>query len=300
MYRFTAASQQHTYRSGAARRDIQDWCSERIAAWPTVHAHSTMSTSLGATRVFSVGEGSGTPVLILPGAVLNTATLLDAMHVLSEDRPVMIVDLPGYPGLSGSARPVSPRMAAYGPWLDEILPQITSQPVILLGNGVGAAAVLCATPSQLVAGVCLVNPAGLVSPRLGADLLCAFLRWKLRPAVGSSASLLRLIGASPAPKPGEDEVLVEWLTLVGRSCRVHTLLPARPLRSEVYHRWMDVPISVATGAEDPLFSPALLHSPARLFLNTRVQTLHGAGHLAIHDAPDQIRELLRSFPATVG
>ncbi|GAB3746813.1 hypothetical protein GCM10027590_65180 [Nocardiopsis nanhaiensis] len=298
MYRFAASSQQHVYRSGAVRRDIHDWCSRRIAAQSAVRAHPAISTSLGPTRVFSAEGGPGTPVLILPGAVLNTATLLGAVHALAEDRPVLAADLPGYPGLSDSALPSDPRSAAYGAWLDEVLPQVTSQPVILLGSGAGAVAVLCSTPGPLVGGVCLINPAGLVSPGLGARLMGAFLRWRLRPQETTSASLLRLMGAAPAPDSGDD-VLVEWLTLVGRSCHVHTLLPARPLQSEVYHRWADVPTSVATGSEDPLFSPYLLDSPARLFLDTGVQTLQGAGHLALHDRPDQIRELLRGFPATV-
>ena len=298
MYRFAASSQQHVYRSGAVRRDIRDWCSGRIAARSAVREHPTIPTSLGPTHVFSVEGGPGTPVLILPGAVLSTAALLDAMLALSEDRPVLAADLPGYPGLSDGAIPANPRSAAYGAWLDEIVPQVTSRPVILLGSGAGAAGVLCSAPGPLVGGICLVNPSGLVSPGLGAQLMGAFLRWKLRPHESTSASLLRLMGTAPAPDPGDD-VLVEWLSLVGRSCRVQTLLPARPLQSEVYNRWAGVPTSVATGSEDPLFSPYLLDSPARLFLDTGVQTLHGAGHLALHDRPDQIRELLGGFPATV-
>ncbi|WP_460754776.1 alpha/beta fold hydrolase [Nocardiopsis oceani] len=243
--------------------------------------------------------GAGTPVFILPGAGLNTATLLEAVRVLSEDRPVLVADLPGHPGLNDGTRPARPRMATYGDWLDETLPQATGQPVILLGSGAGAATALCSTPSPLIRGICLVNPAGLVSAGPGTGLMGAFLRWRLDPAAESSASMLRLLGFPSMTEPGH-AVFVEWMTLVARSCRVRALLPPRPLRSGVYQRWEGVPTSVATGSEDPLFSPYLLDSPTRLFLNTRVQTLHGSGHLALRDRPDRIRELLRGFPATVG
>jgi pimeloyl-ACP methyl ester carboxylesterase len=258
---------------------------------------TTVPCSLGSTRVFTAPGGPGTPVLVLPGSVLSTATLLDTVRVLSEERPVLIADPPGQPGLSDGARPLVERLSAYGGWLDEVLPRVTDRPVLVLGHGVGAAVALSATPGPLVAGLLLVNPGGLTPATGGTALGAALVRWRFHPGARTSSTLLRALCGPGAAEP-RDATMLEWTTLVGRSCRALNALPPRPLRAEAFRRWKGTPVSVATGSHDPFFSPDLLHSPSLLFLDASVHTVRGAGHLALRERPDQVRDLLRGLPGS--
>lgn len=287
---------QRVYRSRTTRQAVHDWCWGRLNAQSPLTPLATVPCSLGVTRVFTAPGGPGTPVLVLPGSVLSAATLLDAVRVLSEDRPVLVADPPGQPGLSDGDRPLVERPAYYGGWLDEVLPQITDRPVLVLGHGIGAAIALSATPGPLVAGLCLVNPGGLTPATGGTGLAAALVRWRFHPDTRSSSALLRAMCGPGSAEP-RDTTLLEWTTLVGRSCRAVNVLPPRPLRAEALHHWRRTPVSVATGSHDPFFSPDLLYSPALLFLDAAVHTVQGTGHLALRERPDLVRNLLRGLPS---
>ncbi|MDA0566842.1 alpha/beta hydrolase [Streptomonospora sp. S1-112] len=279
------------YRGAAAERRVRAWCRSRLAADPRLRER-TLATGLGATPLFTADGGDGTPVLLLPGTNFNSATGLALARALAPDRTVHLVDLPGQPGLAAPLRPGGDRLGAYGAWLGEVLAGAAERRVLVLGHSLGAAVALAAEPSDRVAGLALVNPAGLAPAALSAALMRVTLPWLAAPSPGSSARLLAFMSGPGAEVPPE---LADWMTLVARSCR--TSLAPGPLPEHAVRRWRDTPVHVATGSHDRFFPPARLAAPARDLLAARVDTVEGAGHLAPHEDPARVRALLRDLDA---
>lgn len=284
------------YRSENAERSVHAWCHKTLSQWAELGPLPPVQTRLGSTQVFRAEGGPGTPVLVLSGVNFSAATTVSAARVLAKDRPVYLVDPPGQPGLSHGQRLGGARTEAYGAWLDELLPQITDEPVIVLGHSRGAATALASTPSSRVAGLLLLNPAGLTAAGLSSESVWATLSWMLHPNEHTSGKLVACLKGPGTDVGGvECRSEAEWLTLVARHCRTGSM--PHPLNAEFFRAWAGCPITVATGSHDRYFSPARLHGPARRFLDAKVRTIEGAGHLSLHEQPEKVRELLRGFDA---
>ena len=284
------------YRSENAERSVHTWCHKALSRWPELGPLPPVQTRLGPTQAFRASGGAGTPVLILSGTNFNAATTVPAARALATERSVLLVDPPGQPGLSCSRRTAGSRIGTYGAWLDELLPRITDRPVIVLGHSRGAAIALSSTPNPLVAGLMLLNPAGLTAAGVSSESMRATLPWMIHPNEQTSARLIDFLsGPSTDIDCEEHRSEAEWLTLVARHCRTHS--NPTPLHAEFFRAWSGTPTIVATGSHDPFFSPARLHGPARRFLDTGVHTIEGAGHLSLYEQPEKVAELLREFDA---
>lgn len=280
------------YRSRTGEVAVRSWCERELVACPGMRPVLGLAPDSRPTRVHVLEGGPRTPVLILPGTGLSSAVLTGTAHVLAQDRTVILADLPGQPGLSCSQRPFGQRPGRYGAWLDALLPLVTDRPVIVLGHSLGAAAALSSLPSALVERLLLVNPAGLAAPVLLSERMRAAWAWRIAPGERTSVQMLETL-CGPSGPDGEPHTrpLREWMALVGRHCRTG-LIPGM-LRGEEFRDWRGVPVTVATGAHDRVFSPALLHGAAHRLLDTGVHVIEDAGHLALRERPDDIRELLR-------
>ncbi|MFI1460947.1 alpha/beta fold hydrolase [Nocardia carnea] len=258
---------------------IRLWCTDRLDDWSTPHRQSTVATSAGPTRVTALGHAPGPVVVVVPGTNMNTAASLPFLAQLATRHRVIVVDVPGQPGLSAAQRPRRDRMAWYGQWLDEVLEQTIPDTAVLLGHSLGGAiALACASPR--VAGRVLIAPAGLVRLSVRPRLLVATLAWLATPSRNRTARLLQLMsgpGRTVAPH------LVEWMTLVARYCR-STLAPA-PLAPELLGRCRSAPCVVATGSHDIFLPPGRLESTVRDRLGTELRILPECGHLALDDDP---------------
>ncbi|MFJ9556215.1 alpha/beta fold hydrolase [Nocardiopsis sp. NPDC101807] len=281
----------HIYRSPSGARAVRAWCEQRISGWPSLQALPELTTALGPTRAFRAPGGDATPVLVLSGTNFNSATSVDTARIIARDRPVILVDLPGQPGLSVGVRPRSDRAAAYGAWFDEVLPLLTERPVTVLTHSLGSAVALAAKPSPLVHAVVMVGPAGLTAAAKTSELMRATLPWMIGPRDDKSTRLLNFM-SGPSYAVSGTHPFAPWMTLVGRHCR--TSLAPGPLPLECLRPWENTPVVVATGSDDAFYSPARLHGPARRFLNADVVVMEGAGHLAMNEQPERIAELLRS------
>lgn len=277
------------YRSENAERSVHAWCHKALSQWPELGPLPPVETRLGSTQAFRSAGGPGTPVLVLSGTNFNAAATVPAARTLSADRPVLLVDLPGQPGLSCSQKVSGARIETYGAWLDELLPRITDRPVLVLGHSRGAAIALASTPSPLVAGILLLNPAGLTAAGVSSESMRATLPWMIHPNEQTSGRLVEFL-SGPSTACEKHRAEAEWLTLVARHCRAGST--PSPLQAEHFRAWADTPVAVATGSHDPFFSPARLHGPARRFLDADVHTIEGAGHLSLYEQPERVRELL--------
>ncbi|UOT01593.1 alpha/beta hydrolase [Rhodococcus opacus] len=282
------------YRERGASVPVRRTCRDRLQGWPVPHSLERIDTSLGATTVLTAGISTGRPpVVMLPGAGLNAAMSLATVCTLRTKHRILIPDLPGEPGLSSSRRPHHHLPEAYGSWLDELLPQLCAEPVVVLGHSLGAAIALASTPDKTrVAGLVLVNPAGIVPIKRTLEVTRLRTKWLLDPSFEHSEQLLSYLMA-PGFLP--DMSLVSWYSMISEHCfpgRLPSALPARTIR-----RWAgQVPIVVATGEHDRLIHPDRLRGPARSLLGVDMHTIARCGHLALRDAADAVAELISSLP----
>jgi pimeloyl-ACP methyl ester carboxylesterase len=282
------------YKHDAGRDAITAWCRHAVDHWRTPHEIRLLRTRLGNTSVVVAGGGREAPVIVLPGTNYSAAALLRFADVLVRRRhgQVLLVDLPGQPGLSDEHR--APNPAEYGAWLDEVLFQLDATPrPIVLGHSLGAAIALHADPAHPRLGpLVLVAPAGFVGARLTANLLKATMPWLLRPNRDTAHRLAEFM-SSPATEV--DAETADWLAAVGRHCRA-TKAPA-PLAGPELARWRDHRLHLVLGADDPFFRPDKVLAAARAagLATNHVTTVADAGHLVPEERPDAIVDVLRAI-----
>ena len=112
--------------------------------------------------IFVAERGAGLPVVALHAIGHGSGDFLPLAERVGSRFRLWMIDWPGH---GWSARGVAPNVWAYERLLAEVIPQLSSEPVILLGNSIGAAAalVLAARSPALVRGLALCDPAGLVA-----------------------------------------------------------------------------------------------------------------------------------------
>ncbi|MER7010084.1 alpha/beta hydrolase [Saccharopolyspora sp. NPDC000359] len=204
----------------------------------------------------------------MPGTNLCSASCLPLATALAARCRVVLVDIPGQPGLSTGRRiPAPQRNSWYGRWLADVLDQVAKPGVVVVGHSLGAAITL-ATASPLVSRQVLLSPGGLVRARITPGILAASSSWLLRRRAADSARLLAtMLAPDQVPRPE----LVEWMTLVARHVR-SSLDPARAVVAD-----QRVQRAVVVGDQRPLLPqpPAGPRRPARPRPATRRRPLGG-------------------------
>ncbi|MFF9628962.1 alpha/beta fold hydrolase [Streptomyces fradiae] len=273
------------YRSTRGRELIRRWCLDRLAAWPVAHERRTVTARGVPTHVVLAGSGA-TTVVYVPGTNFNAAATLPlATALVAAGHRVLLVDVPGQPGLSSGDRGLSGgRLSWYGAWLSEVIEKVSPEPVAVMGHSFGAAIALSGD-SPRVDRLVLVSPAGLARLRLTPAVLAASAAWFLRPAPKHSARLLRAMLA-PGRTPRAE--LVDWMTLVARHTRSSgapgvATPPARP-----------IPRLVVTGEHDVFLPPRRLGPAARAALGAELDVVPDAGHLVVEESPEYLASLLEA------
>ncbi|MFJ1590762.1 alpha/beta fold hydrolase [Kitasatospora albolonga] len=284
------------YRDPAAQREVRRWCLDRIAGWEAAHVRGEVATSAGATAVLTAGpeprDGGGPSVVLLPGTNMNAALCLPFAAELARKRHVVVLDLPGQPGLSAGARPRVRRTAWYGRWLGEALERTVPGPAVVVGHSLGGAVALaCDSPG--IVGRVLLSSAGVTRLRVPVPLMSTTVPWLLRPSVARSAGLLRRMAAPGSwVVPGH---LGEWMDLVARSCRSSLAPP--PLPTALLEQRRSVPALTVVGESDPFLPPSVLGPAVRRHLGAELRVVRGAGHLLLDEACAEVAGLVEGFHA---
>ncbi len=284
------------YRSPAARDTVHEWCTAALAGWGVGHESRTLEVPVHDTTVSThvVAVGEGPPRLVwLPGTAMSAASSLDEIGTLAEHGTVWALDLPGQPGLSDPTRPRRDTTAWYSTWLEAALHAITlewssARELTLVGSGLGAAVCLSAD-SPVVTGRFLVGPGGLVPPRTSASQVRDRTRWSLRSTPVTARAVL---GHLVEPGGAIPDTLVEWLALVGRTCK--TINHPRPLPQHYLDRIDGAPLTVVVGEDDTLVPPPALSATVARRTSATVVVVDGCGHLL---PPERWEQVLRVLPA---
>jgi pimeloyl-ACP methyl ester carboxylesterase len=270
---------------------VRDWCLAGLARWQVRHSTHEVDTSCGRTHVVSVGTGDGVCVY-LPGTNFNAASSTAVLSALASRCRVYAADLPGQPGLSAAQRPHT-ELSGYAAWLTDLIAWVRGRHehgrIVLAGHSRGAAVALSAEPHG-VEGLILLAPAGLTEARPSIEMLRATLPWLVRRNPTGARRLLAYM-SGPAYTPPDE--LVEWMTLVARTCRT-TGAPG-PLPDDALLRWKSRQVRVAVGEHDVFFPVSRLRAPCRSNLGREPLVVPGAGHLLVEEEPVLVAELVTSL-----
>jgi pimeloyl-ACP methyl ester carboxylesterase len=226
--------------------------------------------------------------VVVPGTNVSAALLDDFAAALAPKYSVLLLDVPGQPGLSDGHRPGRNRLAWYGRWLADVLAQTVPDGggATVVGHSLGGAIAL-ACDSPRIAGRVLVSAAGLVPTTVNTGVLRATVPWLLSATPARSAALLKHFlapGRTPPPH------LVEWYTLIARACRTSLAPPV--LADDVLAQATTALRLVVTGEHDTFFPPRRLRGPAGRRLDTGLTVIPDAGHLVTDEQPQALASLL--------
>ncbi|MER0485021.1 alpha/beta fold hydrolase [Streptomyces sp. Edi2] len=279
------------YRSTTGKELIRRWCLDQLDAWQVPHERKTTTANGAQTHMVLAGSGEMT-VVFVPGTNFNAATSLPlATALVAAGYRVLLVDVPGQPGLSSGERGLSRgRLSWYGAWLSEVIEKHSSGPVSVMGHSFGAGIAL-SSGSPRIDRLVLVSPGGLTKLRLTPTVLAASAAWFLRPTPTHSARLLRAMLA-PGRRPREE--LVHWMTLVARHSRSSGAPGAAALPARAISRL------AVTGEHDVFLPPRRLGPAVRAALGADLGVIPGTGHLVVEECPGYLATLLKipSRPAS--
>ncbi|MDI3422708.1 alpha/beta fold hydrolase [Streptomyces luteolus] len=269
------------YRSEAGQQLVRRWCADQLDRWPVPHERTTVAAAEASTHAVSAGSGPGT-VVFVAGTNFNASSSLPLATALVEaGHRVVLLDVPGQPGLSSGECPRG-GLPWYGAWLSEALEQLHTGRVTVLGHSLGAGIAL-SSESPLVDRLVLVSPGGLTRLRVTPKVLAASATWYLRPTEAHSARLLRAMHA-PGHEPRAE--LVEWMTLIARHARSSASPGKAPLPSTPRQ-------SLAVVGEHDTFMPPRILAPAvRTAVGTDLHVIADAGHLVVEEHPQLVAGLV--------
>ncbi|WP_448612572.1 alpha/beta fold hydrolase [Modestobacter sp. URMC 112] len=253
-------------------------------------------------------QGSGPPLLLLPGLGSTVAEFRAVVPRLAERYEVLVVDLPGQGG-SRALAPV-PGVPALTDALERELDRQQVGATHVLGVSLGGRLGLELARRQRARSVVAIAPTGPLGPpgrayqaaalaaaRIAFDTLAPAADRLMRPAVVRTATLGLLRARGWRTPPGEAAALVRGFAEAEDFWRLlrHAVLP----EATVDYRSVDCPVLVAQGTHDVL---ALSQAAwvALLVPGARFRVLPLAGHSPVADVPSRVVRLVDEAVAAAG
>ena len=267
------------YTSEAAAVAVRTRYEEQLAAWPVPAQRHMLDTRAGRTFVLTCGLDDGPPVVLLHGSGGNSAVWADGVELLARDRPVVLVDLLGEPGLSDPVR-LDLTTATTADWLAETLDLLGVGSAALVGLSLGGwtATDFASRHPERVERLALLCPAGIGRQTIGRLAPAFFL--SLLGARGRRRSA-ELITGLDAREHGA--VLDE----IGRSFRGFRPRTERfPVFDDDRLRRLTMPVLAVVGARDRVFDSAgTARRLTGLTPRARAEVLPAAGHALLGQVP---------------
>ncbi|RCV47860.1 alpha/beta fold hydrolase [Marinitenerispora sediminis] len=279
--------------------------------------HQDIGLDAGPIRVYTAGPPDAPPVLLLHGAMLDTAPLTwrHLMPALAASRRVIAVDLPRH----GGSRPWSGVLDQAR--LEDVLTGLLDRlglarvDVVGLSMGGGLAVGLALRRPERVRGLVLLAPGGLdeVRPWQFATWLLlrigAVPRWTAAwLAASPKAVRAALVREHPAGERTPDfAALVDLVHAEARAKRAHRegafddwqVHAYGPRRMRLNHlprlHLLAVPSLWLRGEHDTLVPEEVVRRAAAAAPGGRFASIEGAGHVSPLDRPDRVLELVDGF-----
>jgi pimeloyl-ACP methyl ester carboxylesterase len=262
-------------------------------------------------------EGSGPPVLLVHGLLVNGTIWSRVVPALAAHARCIVPDLP----LGSHPQPMDPEAdlspSGLAALLAELISQLELRDVTLVGNDTGGALcqLVAASRPEIVNRLVLTNCDAFESfpPRAFKPLVTGLGR--IPGAVAALAASAKLgpvrrgamAAASLTTKPIPDSLIRAWVEPLGdpgvRRDLVKVLRgidPSYTLRAAEQLRTYDRPVLLAWGARDKFFPLDYAERLRAVFPQGRLEKIENARTFVPLDAPDRLAELVGGFVGAPG
>jgi len=236
-------------------------------------------------------RGTGPPLVLLHPLGGDRRVWDPVLEVLSAERTVVVVDLPGF----GESPPLAetPTPTALARVLDRFLGDLGFERPHVAGNSLGGWVALELALAGRARSVSAIAPAGLwgapLAPKLSAGRIIASGMLPVLTFVTARSSGRRALLGGVMVRP-ELVPACAAAHLVRAYATAPSFVATNNAMRGAYFDGLDrieVPVTLAWPDHDRLVS-----APARLPPNVESRVLVGCGHLPMWDAPDQIARFL--------
>jgi len=232
-----------------------------------------------------------TPLVFIHGAGASSAIWLGTLHRLARSRRCVAVDLPGHGRSQGRVESIAEMRDAVG----LVAATLCLGPSVLVGHSMGGLVALAAAlewPDK-IAGLVLVGSAARIG--VGEPFLRVvrdeWARWPRFLAEGAyspeTPADVRRRGAGIACAASHEQTLADYVALAREDFR--------PRLGE-----LRAPTLVVSGAHDVMALPKWGAAAAAAIPGARFVELPRCGHMPMHEQPETLAELLRTFAITTG
>ena len=239
-----------------------------------------------------LAEGSGDPVVLVPGLGLDTSSFADLSRRLARAGFRAIAVNPRGAGAStGSSDGVTLHTLAAD--VAAVMDGLPGRPAHLVGHGFGNRVARCLVTDRpdLVRSIVLLGGAGDFAPT--AEVVRALRSWARLDATESDClDYMRFAVADPSAAQRIVRASTRWPTVaVAQQSASRAMLPT-DLRWDTSR----APILVVQGLADPISPPHLGHAlREQLGDRVRVADIPDAGHMIFLEQPDAVAEAMISF-----
>jgi pimeloyl-ACP methyl ester carboxylesterase len=249
-------------------------------------------------------RGSGPSAVFCHGTPWSAALWEPIADALSADFTVHLWDMPGY-GTSTMADGQDVSLGTQSELLSALLTEWGLDTPHVVAHDIGGAVALRAHllhgaryRSLALVDVVALAPWGSEFYRLVRDNADVFTR--LPPAMHEALVREYIRGAAARPlAPDNEEMLVRpWLSDAGRTAFYRQIAQAdQRFTDEVEPRYpeIDLPVTVAWGADDAWIPVDRAHRLAALIPGAKLHVVPGAGHLIQLDAPAALTGILQRW-----
>jgi pimeloyl-ACP methyl ester carboxylesterase len=245
-----------------------------------------VSTRFGETHLLVAGREQAPPLVILHGAMANSALAIREAHSLMGDFRLYVLDVIGQSVKSEDVR-IGLDGADYAHWLRDVLDALSLPRAHIYGASFGAfvARKLAELEPGLVDRLVLLVPAGIVSTPLLSVAMKTGVPLLLYRTLGNQAALRRLLGEMLTTP---DAALSEYLTQALLHYRLDLAVPPlgtpEPLQS--FRR-----PTLIIGASDDITCPAaeLMRRAPQVFPHAAVEILPSSNHIPATDEDSRRR-----------
>jgi pimeloyl-ACP methyl ester carboxylesterase len=278
--------------SDQARERFMAAYDRAFALWPRPWVEFDVETKVTTTHIHRYGPAEGEPVVLVHGAGFNGSMWYPNVAALGREHPVFAIDTPGDPNRSVARAPIA-EPAASAAWLDEVLGELGTDRVHLVGHSYGGWIVLnqaLHTPGRL-ASITLLDPAGLTP----LDKRFWWWFWVRGLAALAPRPLRRRLAAwLGEPALAENEMIA----LMWAGTRTYRMEPKFPdVLTDDELRRIRVPALLLTGRRSALLSPREARDRAELMTDAQAEAVTGSRHGPSMEQTDLVNARMTAFIA---
>jgi pimeloyl-ACP methyl ester carboxylesterase len=286
----------HIYKSEEGERAVRERYLTFLKYWPVANEHLRVPTREGETFVIACGDENAPPLLLLHGAVGNSAMWMGDVAAWSRHFRVYAIDMIGEAGLSAPSRPPL-ASEAYALWLDDVMQALSLARASLVGISLGGWLALdyATRRPDRVEKLVVLCPGGVGRQKVGFALKAILLR--MCGALGKRKTREMVLGRAPAEAPPAIRKFTEFMLLIHQNFRPR--LVKMPIFSDALLKLLTMPVLAIVGGRDVLLDSA--GTKRRLEQNlsqVEVRYLSETGHM-ITRKTTPILEFLRG-PVMIG